>query len=95
MLSNVFAENKNHGLFGNDVFSEESWMCEEPWHIRFVWRYDREELSDEFTLKTSRWKQGVKVLAWAAILIDGSEALHFIHGKENSEVYLNILQQNW
>ncbi len=56
MLSNVFAENKNHGLFGNDVFSEESWMCEEPWHIRFVWRYDREELSDEFTLKTSRWK---------------------------------------
>jgi hypothetical protein len=76
------------------VFSDESWLCAEPWHIRFVRRYDGEELSDEFSLKVSKWKKGKKILVWAAISSEGPEALHFIHGKENSDVYLNILEDS-
>jgi hypothetical protein len=46
------------------VFSDESWMCAEPWAIRFVCRYDGEELMDEFTINKNKWKKGKKILIW-------------------------------
>jgi hypothetical protein len=32
-------------------------MCAEPWAIRFVHRYDGDELMDEFTIKQNKWKK--------------------------------------
>jgi hypothetical protein len=38
-------------------------MYAEPCAIRFVHRYDQEELMDEFTIKKSKWKKGKKILS--------------------------------
>jgi len=68
-------------------------MCAEPWAIRFVRRYDGEELMDEFTIKKNNWKKGEKILIWGAISAKGPESLYFIEGTENSEAYLQILEE--
>jgi hypothetical protein len=57
-----------------------------------VRRYDDEELSDELSPKVLKWKKSKNILVWAAISSEGAEAFHFIHGKGNSDVYLNILE---
>jgi hypothetical protein len=44
------------------VLSDEPWMRAEPWAIRFVLRYDGEELTDGFTIKNDKWKKGGKML---------------------------------
>jgi hypothetical protein len=43
-----------------------------------VYRYYEEELSDEFEIKKSRWKQNKKIFVWTAISKEGPEALNFI-----------------
>ncbi len=50
-------------LCSSVVFSDESWMCAEPWAIRFVRRCDGEELMDEFIIKKNKWKKGGKILS--------------------------------
>jgi hypothetical protein len=48
---------------------------------------------DEFTINKNKWKKGKKILIWWEILAEGPESLYFIEETENSEAYLQILEE--
>jgi hypothetical protein len=73
------------------VFSDKSWICAEAFHLHYVRRFHRETLSEEYSLKKTRFKGGKKLFVWAAISFDGPEYLYFIEGKENTDAYKKIL----
>ncbi len=50
-----------------------------------------EVLSEEHSLKKTRFKGEKKVLIWAEISYTGARCLYFIEGNENTDVYEQIL----
>ncbi len=67
------------------VFSDESWICAEAFHLQYVRHFHGETLSEELSLKKTRFKGRKKLFVWAAISFDGPEYLYFIEGKENTD----------
>jgi hypothetical protein len=53
------------------VFSDESWFYVEDFRIRFVRRYDGQQLSEDYVNKFTKFKNPKKVMIWAAITFDG------------------------
>jgi hypothetical protein len=55
---------------------------------RFICAFVRrgEELSEEYSIKRTKFKEGKKLLVWAAISFDGPEQLYFIEDKKNTDV---------
>jgi hypothetical protein len=41
----------------------------------------------------TKYKGNKRILVWAAISFDGPEQLYFIEGKENTDVYQEILDE--
>jgi hypothetical protein len=75
------------------IFSDESWLCAEAFHLRYV-RYLAGEIpSKEYSLKNTKFKAEKKSLAWAAISYTGSLCLYFIERKDNIDVYEQILDE--
>ena len=68
-------------------------MCAEPFHIRYVWHSEAEVLSDEYSLKKTKFKQGRRLYVWAAISFDGPEQLYFVEGTEDTDTYEQILNK--
>ncbi len=56
-----------------DFFTDESWLCAEPYRIKFVRRFAGGELSKEYCLKKTRFNGNKRFLVWAAISYDGPE----------------------
>jgi hypothetical protein len=69
------------------VFTDESWLCAEAFHLRYVRRFAGEELSEEYAMKKTRFNGNKKYLVWAAISFDGPEELNFIEGTMDTDVY--------
>jgi hypothetical protein len=68
-------------------------MCRSIPHLRYVRRFAGEVLSEEYSIKKTRFKGEKKVLVWAVISYTGSRCLYFIEGKENTGVYEQILDE--
>ncbi len=73
------------------VFTDESWLCAEAFHLRYIRRFSEEVLSEEYTKKKIWFKGNKKLFVRAAISFDGPEKLYFIEGKENTDCYEEIL----
>jgi hypothetical protein len=75
------------------ILSDESCLCREAFHLRYIRRFADEVLSEEYSLKKTRLKGDKKVLVWAAISCTGTRCLYFIDAKENTDVYEQILDE--
>ncbi len=75
------------------LFTDESWLCAEPYGLRYVRRFAGEELSEEYCIKKTKFNGNKKILVWAAISFDGPEELYFLEENENREVYEEILEE--
>jgi hypothetical protein len=63
------------------VFTDESWLCVEAFHLRYIRRFSGEVLSEEYSTKKTRFKGNKKLFVWAVISFDGHEQLYFIECK--------------
>jgi hypothetical protein len=59
--------------------------------LKYVRRFSGEVLSEEYSIKKTRFKGNKKLFVWAAISFDGPEEMYFIEDKENTECYEKIL----
>jgi hypothetical protein len=55
------------------LFTDESWLCAEPYRIKFISRFAGEELSEQYCQKKTRFNVNKRFLVWAAISYDGAE----------------------
>jgi hypothetical protein len=73
------------------LFTDESWLCAEPYGLPYVRRFAGEELSEEYCIKKTKFNRNKKIIVCAAIYYDGPEQLYFVEETENREVYEEIL----
>lgn len=73
------------------VFSDESWFYVEDFRVRWVRRYEGQELSEDFSKKFKKQLTPKKVLMWAAIAYDGFRVMEFIDGTVNGANYKELL----
>jgi hypothetical protein len=67
------------------LFTDESWLCAEPYDLRYVRRFAGEELSEENCIKKTKFNGKKKILVWAAISYDEPEQLYFSWRKQKTE----------
>ncbi len=73
------------------LFTDESWLCAEPYGLLYVRRFAGEKLQEEYRIKKTKLNGNKKILVWAAISYDGPEQLYFMEETENTEFYKEIL----
>ncbi len=54
-------------------FTDESMMCTEAFHLRYVSRHYGELISEEYSVEKAMFNGGKRVLIWAAIFYYGPE----------------------
>jgi hypothetical protein len=74
------------------LFTYESMMCTEAFHLKYVRRHHGELLSKEYSVEKTMFDGGKLVLIWEAIFYDGPEQLYFIEGTEDRDCYEDILE---
>ncbi|KAL4500733.1 hypothetical protein ABPG72_019967 [Tetrahymena utriculariae] len=55
------------------LFTDESWMSLESNHLKFVRIYHSEQLSEEYSIKRTRFQGKLRIMIWAAISFDADE----------------------
>jgi hypothetical protein len=75
------------------IFSDENWLCAEAFHLLYVRCFAGEVLSEKYSVKKTRFKSDKKVLVWAVISYTEPGCLYFIEGKDNTDVYEQILEE--